>query len=43
MQGQVRLDPEVRKRMWHFVEQWYELVRSQRDPTVPASTNCLED
>ena len=36
MQGRVRLHPEVRKRLWHLVERWHELVRSQRDPAIPA-------
>ena len=39
MQGRVRLRPEVRKLPWHLVERWHELVRSQGDPKVPASTN----
>ena len=38
----VRLQPEVRKRLWHLVEQWHNLVRSQGNPTVPASTHLLE-
>ena len=28
MQGRVRLQPEVRKLLWHLVERWHELVRS---------------
>ena len=28
--------------LWHLVERWHELVRSQGDPEVPASTNRLE-
>ena len=42
MQGRVRLQPEVRKLLWHLVERWHELVRSQGNPKVPASTNRLE-
>ena len=42
MQGRVRLRPEVRKLLWHLVERWHELVRSQENPKVPASTNRLE-
>ena len=37
-----RLRPEVRKLLWHLVERWHELVRSQGNPKVPASTNRLE-
>ena len=36
MQGRMRLDPEVRKRLRHLVERWHEMVRSQRDRTMPA-------
>ena len=42
MQGRVRLRPEVRKLLWHLVERWHELVRSQGNPKVPASTNRWE-
>ncbi|MYD90133.1 MAG: hypothetical protein F4Y08_07305 [Caldilineaceae bacterium SB0662_bin_9] len=42
MQGRVRLRPEVRKLLWHLVERWHELVCSQGNPKVPASTNRLE-
>ena len=35
MQGRVRLRPEVRKLLWHLVERWHELVRSQENPKVP--------
>ena len=42
MQGRVRLQPEVRKLLWHLVERGHELVRSQGHPRVPASTNRLE-
>ncbi len=42
MQGRVRLQPEVRKLLWHLVERWQELVCSQGNPRVPASTNRLE-
>ncbi len=41
-QGRVRLDPEVGKLLWHLVVRWHDLVRSQRNPKVPASTNRLE-
>ena len=36
MQGRVRLHPEVGKLLWHFVERWHELVRSQGNPKVPS-------
>ena len=39
MQGRVRLRPQVRKRLWHLVERGHELVRSQENPKVPATTN----
>ena len=39
MQGRVRLRPEVRKLLWHLVERWHELARSQGNPKVPASTS----
>ena len=42
MQGRVRLHPEVRKLLWHLVERWHDLVSSQGNPGVPASTNRLE-
>ena len=42
MQGRVRPRPEVRTLLWHLVERWHELVRSQGHPKVPASTNRLE-
>ena len=38
----MRLDPEVRQLLWHLVARWHELVRSQHNPKVPASTNRLE-
>ncbi len=41
-QGRVRLDPEVRPRLWHLVVRWHDLVRSQRNANIPASTNRLE-
>ena len=41
-QGRVRLHPEVCQLLWHLVERWHELVRSQDHPGVPASTNRLE-
>ena len=28
--------------LWHLMEGWNDLVRSQRDPAVPTSTNRLE-
>ena len=31
-QGRVRLQPEVQALLWHLVEDWNDLVRSQRDP-----------
>jgi len=42
VQGRVRLDPEVRKLLQHIVERRHELVPSQRNPKVPASTHRLE-
>ena len=39
MQGRVHLRPEVCKLLWHLVERGHELVRSQGDPKVPASTH----
>ena len=41
-QGRVRLDPEVRKLLWHLVARWNDRVRSQRNPDTPASTHRLE-
>ena len=41
-QGRVRLDPEVCKLLWHLVARWHDLVRSQHNPKVPATTNRLE-
>ena len=38
-QGRVRLQPEVQALLWHLVEGWNDLVRSPRDPAVPASTH----
>ena len=38
----VRLEPEVRKRLWHRVERGHDLVRSPRNPKGPASTHRLE-
>lgn len=43
MQGRMRLQPEVRNLLWHLVEHWHDLVRSQGNPKVSASTNRLED
>ena len=42
MQGRVRLQPEVCKLLWHLVECWHELVRSQGNPKVSSTTNQLE-
>ena len=41
-QGRVRLDPEVRKLLWHLVARWNDLVRSQHNPKISATTNRLE-
>ena len=41
-QGRVRLDPEVRQRLWHLVVRGHDLVRSQHHPQVPASTTRRE-
>ena len=41
-QGRVRLDPEVRQLPGRLVARWNDLVRSQRHPDIPASTNRLE-
>ncbi len=38
----MRLDSEVCKRLWHLVARWHDLVRSQRHPDIPASTNRIE-
>ena len=32
----------VRKLLWHLVARWNDLVRSPRNPDIPASTNRLE-
>ncbi len=37
-----RLDPEVCQLLWHLVARWHDLVRSQHNLKVPASTNRLE-
>ena len=42
-QGRVLLHPEVCKLLWHLVDRWHDLVLSQHNPQVPASTNHLED
>ena len=42
MQDRVRLRPELCKLLWHLVERWHELVRSQGNPKAPAFTNRLE-
>ncbi len=31
-QGRVRLDPEVRKRLWHLVVRWHDLVAQSTQP-----------
>ena len=41
-QDRVRLKKPVRNLLFHLVERWPDLVRSQHDPEVPASTNRLE-
>ena len=41
-QGRVRLHPEVRQRLWHLVVRWNDLVRSQHQPKVSATTHRLE-
>ena len=40
--GPVLLAPEVRKLLWHLVSRWNDLVRSQHQPKVSATTNRLE-
>ena len=42
-QGRVRLNPEVRKRLWHLVSRGNDRGRSQHHPKVSATTNRLED
>ena len=42
LQGHVRLQPEVRKLLWHLMEHWHHLVRSQGNSKVPASNNRPE-
>ena len=42
VQGRGRLKKPVRNLLFHLVERWPDLVRSQHDPDVPAFTNCLE-
>lgn len=42
MQGRVRLQPEVWNLLGHLAERWHDLVRSQGNPKVSASTNRLE-
>ena len=32
----------MRPRLWHLVARWHDLVRSQHNLKVPASTNQLE-
>lgn len=41
-QGRVCLAPEVRQLSWHLIVRWHELVHSQHNPRVPATTNRLE-
>lgn len=41
-QVRVRLHPEVGKLLWHLVTRWHDLVRSQYNPKVAASTNRRE-
>ncbi|MXZ23783.1 MAG: hypothetical protein F4Y80_02760 [Caldilineaceae bacterium SB0665_bin_21] len=36
------MQPEVRDPLWHLVERWHDLVRSQGNPKVSASTNRLK-
>ncbi len=38
MQGRVRLRPEVRKLLCNLMERWYELIRSQGNPSPPRPT-----
>ena len=32
----------MRKLLWHLMARWNDLVCSQRNPDISASTNCLE-
>ena len=41
-QERVCLHPEVCQLLWHLVTRWHDLVHSQRNPKVSASTNWLE-
>ena len=41
-QGRVRLRKPVRNLLFHLIERGPNLVRSQHDPNVPASTNRIE-
>ena len=41
-QGRVRLKEPVRNLLFHLVENWADLVRSGRDPDVPAPPNRIE-
>ena len=43
MEGRARVKPEVQKLLWHLMECWHDLARSQGNPKVPASTNHLEN
>ncbi|MCY3658067.1 MAG: hypothetical protein OXG36_03490 [Caldilineaceae bacterium] len=36
------MQSEVRDPLWHLVERWHDLVRSQGNPKVSASTNRLK-
>ena len=42
MQGCVGLQQEVQKQLWHLLERRHNLVCSQGNPKVPASTTRLE-
>ena len=41
-QGRVRLKEPMRNLLFHLVENWSDLVRSERDPDVPAPPNRIE-
>ena len=42
MQGRVRLQPEVQNLLWHLVERWHDLVRSQGNLKGSTSAHRLE-
>ena len=42
MQGLGAPGPEGVQLLWHLVARWNDLVRSQHNPKVPASTDLLE-